>query len=332
MSRIMVTADWQLCHKPDNYYRWSVFHTIESIQRAEKYDELWVLGDVIDGKDRLPNHFICELMRDFHSLAQLFGKVRILPGNHDFKTGGVSDNSILCILNWIENIEVMTRMETIQYGEKRFLWVPNELWLSQPAQVDCVLAHHMVLGALGDDCKTEIGDEKGVELKYLEKVPLVLSGDVHASQFFQLPNMDTTWAYVGAPHHIRYGEEWSPTYVELEPETCVWRHRHLSEKVRFLTVDCRVNDEIKTDKLPDDKLRVRVHMGPPAEWSDLVAYMREWEEHGADEVIVLVESAGGEERQIMEGADSYEAERLYAAYCEWKDVPKDLEEKGRDFL
>lgn len=277
--KVLVTADWQLTHLPDDEYRWGVFGQVVDLASQLKCDRLAVLGDVVDRKDHLPNKFIVRLMEDFAFLASRFESIVVLAGNHDYRVQG---ESILGALKYLDprfhprdddstdgTITVFEEAEFPAHelcGDNSEAWIPTGRWPDRPLNVDVAFAHECVVGAMADDMGTPL--EGADPRAALKGTPLVLAGDVHGAQDLRIGGTD--WRYVGAPHHIRFGEEWTPMMGLLDPSTLDYARIPVTYSPRKVTLDLKAGEPIREEGCrtadirvhKDDFLRVRLALEP----------------------------------------------------------------------
>jgi len=190
---ILLTSDWHLDDQPENEYRWHVFDEIEHVKDIEL---IIVAGDVANFKDRHTGTFVNRLVME---LRRLKLPVVILRGNHDTPLTGVPYWEFL---NNVPDLEFISK--PIARGAQLFL--PHE---HDPAQAwagidfslyDVIFMHQSADGAdIGHGRRYK--SRKGAVPMTVHKQLKIYSGDIH------IPQEIGKITYIGAPHHVKYGDD-----------------------------------------------------------------------------------------------------------------------------
>ena len=117
---ILLSADWHLDDQPQNEYRWLVFDQVRSVVSSYQIDAVFVLGDMVDRRDRFSAAFVNRLLFELRDLAK-HTQIFILRGNHD---------TTLKLPNYFEFItekNIYYISQPTNYGKKALLlpFTPN---------------------------------------------------------------------------------------------------------------------------------------------------------------------------------------------------------------
>lgn len=201
---ILLTADWHLDDQPQNAYRWDIIGQVIKARAEHDIGQVYILGDLVDRKDRFSAAFVNRLLSDLQDIAP----VTILRGNHD------SGLRTPHYFDWLAGeffggdvsyITDPTDIFRIQREGGRVLLLPftptpAKDWQSlNLADYRAIFMHATVSGARVDH---------GIVLQNpgFPKLPehvKVFSGDVHH------PQQVGTVTYVGAPHPVKFGDDYA---------------------------------------------------------------------------------------------------------------------------
>jgi len=212
MSAI-VTADLHFTTNPHDEYRWGIIEWLCDHSREESgknVDELLLLGDYTNPKDSHPAMLVNRLKESIDRLAYYFDKVIMLYGNHD----GLSPaKPFWKFLDQIRpNVYFISVPSHIELSIGKALFVPAETdWsILAPIDIEWIFTHATFDGAI-----TETGFQlTGVSLDHVERIGLpIISGDIHKPQ-----RIGTYVEYVGAPYHIRFGDQYEPRVMKISDQ------------------------------------------------------------------------------------------------------------------
>jgi predicted phosphodiesterase len=206
----LISADWHLSSKSEEEYRWSVFHSLLEIERTSPVviDRLLFLGDFTEKKDKHSAAFINRFVDSITQLADKFGKLIIVSGNHDFIDSDLPFFRFLdCINNitfiyskpWIRNYEAFVPC----YQSKE---VPTE-YLAGTEKCKTIYTHLNFKGAIGDNGHVLEGVDPSI---FANNGSVVFSGHIHVPQI--LGNI----TYVGAPYPIDFGDNYTGRFLLIK--------------------------------------------------------------------------------------------------------------------
>jgi len=253
MTIQILTADLHLTDDPKDEYRWGLFPWLAK----QEWDELWILGDLTDKKDR---HSAVLVNRFVNTLDNLGKKIYIVNGNHD----GV--NSKLPFFGFLNHLSTIHYHSSPIHRPGIPVILPFQPSIDKPWEQwpDGKLAvfHGTVTGA-----KAENGQlMSGVPPEAFKKYEKVWAGDIHVQQ--QIGNVE----YVGAPYHIHFGDVFTPRLVRLtdwaNPEDLHFE----AETQKLLWLVESPDDLDGLEKLPaGTQVKVRISLPPHKAglWHDL---------------------------------------------------------------
>lgn len=337
--KIILTADWQLDDQEKNRYRWDVFEWMQKLQKEQGAEELYVLGDIVDRKDRLTNEFLLQFKYCIEEYLRGFSRIVFLVGNHDYAR---NPNHTALSLFESDRLKVVTDTRW-DWGDRLFVANGCCNHFSDPIEgAQIVFMHETVRGSLADDMKTGLLESAGADLsKLLRNVPFVFAGDIHGHQVIQLKNKaKTKWIYTGAPHPVRFGEMWEPQCIllDLDGDEIKWKSikrdmKACSEKHTFeVAPDAEPEDIIKEHCKPGDHVRIIVQMEETSHelFSETCAA---WTK-ALGNALCLFDSAqwtvGEVIREIDEKAST--DEEVFDDFCEKSKLDKPTRDEGRDIL
>lgn len=315
----LLTADLHLDDNKENEYRWLVFERIIDFIVQYKVDELYILGDITDRKDRHSAYFINRLVKE---LKRIQIPTIIIAGNHDTT---IHPPSFLEFLNEIENISYYTK-PTIHNDVLLlpFSGNPLEDWKSiELEDFDAIFLHATVTGA-----KTENGFTlTNNKLPSFENVKKLYSGDIHTPQ--KVGNL----IYVGAPHPVKFGDDYICRMLLLDDNndlSCELSINVLSKK----SVEISSVEELKEVKTKyGDKVKIKFNLDQH-NLEDRVKFSDEIEAWAKQSNIELVglEFSLSKVLSNKELDISLEPESILAEYAQINDINEELLNIGLEFL
>jgi len=198
----LVTSDIHLSDRPRDQHRFGLFRWLAQQQKLHGVTATFILGDLTEKKD---NHSATLVNRTIDEMTQLKPPVYILRGNHD---GLDPDNPFFRFMGSIDGFDFIhqpyfdtgLRVGLIPHYRTQQEF-DQALSVLQP-HTTAVMCHQTFDGAIA---------ETGVKLNGLStgslaaaKPLLVLAGDVHR------PQSQGIITYVGAPYHVRFGDNFDP--------------------------------------------------------------------------------------------------------------------------
>ena len=270
MGGVLISSDWHLTDSPKDEYRWRIFDTIRlEAKKRHKVTAITILGDISDKKDRHSSILVNRMVQEFVSLqTSTEADIYILKGNHDIPDGGVPYWEFM---GNIPGIRVITEPSMVSIEERAFVMLPH----SKDPELDwksldfnrisgaTILAHQTISGALLSNGQKVIND-----FQFPDSAQII-SGDVHVPQTIR------NVTYVGAPHPVRFGDDYSPRILfwnkgslESIPVRTIAKKMVRTDFVDGLFPELRKGDQIKieatiTEKdsqdLQDLEKRIRDH-------------------------------------------------------------------------
>lgn len=234
---ILVISDLHLTEKSVEAYRWEIFKTVRSYLSSNNCDTLFILGDLLDKKDRHPAELVNQLIDELINTLSFVENIYILKGNHDYLK---PQAPFLDFLRHFEpQIVWISSPQFITFGKQKTLWLPHsrnptEEWEDLDFNsVSTVFMHQSVIG-----CKVSEYYEMncGFDLEWmtsrLPKNQQIYSGDIH------VPQQIKTLTYIGTPHPVSFGD--------------TYEHNML-----LLSDDFSSFERIKTDSLQRHSLKIK---------------------------------------------------------------------------
>lgn len=193
---MLLTSDWHLVDQPENEYRWQIFNALENAAVEHGEREIYMLGDVCDRKDRHSAVLVNRMIHEFTKLTNIGLRFTILMGNHDRPLNGPP---FWQFLNEHPNIlfidkptEDTRQMLLLPYSAN-----PKQDWQDiDLGAYDAIFMHQTVTGVKENG--RVLANDKMPELPNCR----IYSGDIHT------PQKVGPVTYVGAPHPVKYGDEY----------------------------------------------------------------------------------------------------------------------------
>lgn len=286
----LLVTDLHLDDNPDNDYRWNVWEHILQAVIQHRIERVFILGDWVDRKDRFSAAFINRLMTHVYGLA---GRVFliVLRGNHDSAMNPPSYFDFLA--SPIENFMYVTAPLAL-HGEPLLLLpftkTPKEDWSHLNLEnYKAAFMHATVTGARVENGMVMENSNFPVLPQQLK----VYSGDVHVPQ--KVRNV----TYVGAPHPIKYGDDYPCRMLVLDQAYDITQEISLSP-LRKIIVDITDPSELaRLQTRYGDRIKIRYACPPDAigDWPRDEQLIAAWaKEHGitiaGTEVVVGVRATG----------------------------------------
>jgi predicted phosphodiesterase len=198
---IILSGDWHLDDQPENAYRWNVIEQVLHACIQYKLEAIFILGDLVDRKDRHSAAFVNKLITELRKLASR-APVIVLRGNHDTPLRGPA---FWEFASHIEGITYISRPQPWYMFDNDnpdllllpFTPTPKEDWAKfKLADYKALFMHATVTGARAENGMVMENNNFPI----MPRAPNIYSGDVHTPQ--QVRNI----TYVGAPHPTKFGD------------------------------------------------------------------------------------------------------------------------------
>lgn len=329
---VWVTADWHLTDKPEDEYRWAAFDALAQAMADTEDFTVFHLGDLTDRKDRFSGELVNRLIESFDGLLgmNIAVTIEILMGNHDQPLKGTP---FWTFLNNIEERRIRYHTEpTIHPACNLVMLFPFSSnpaeewreWLSK-SNTNNVFMHQPVNGVT----------ENGYTLDKIENMPSfprrykVWSGDIHTPMSVGVVN------YVGAPHHVKFGDRYPCRMVRLDDDFNMIEERILQPQRKDL-IEISSMEELESYQLASGdqaKVRFSLSMSEIDDWPAKQARIHEWaSEMGVSlgSVEVLVKQAPGSPLGLVDA--DLEPKQVLQAYAESTEMDPETMAIGLDLL
>ena len=322
---MLLTADLHLTDNPDDDYRWKVFDYISDYFDKHNDDDLYILGDLSDRRDKHGSVLINRLVQRLDSLAQARIRTTILKGNHDAPLRGTPYWEFLSAIPDVQYIS-----EPTGFGDLLLLPAsqqPDEEWANTPwDQYNAVFMHQTVNGAyLGNGIHATVSNVPKFP-KHLK----VYSGDLH------VPHKHGNVVYVGAPHPKNYGDDHECRLLALD------KHYDIKDEIiltppRKLAIEVSsLNQLRKIDAKKGDMARIKFNLDPKRieQWPAEREALAEWAK-SKGVTLTSIESFVEHERTEKGVAPDKEYSsplEVLTAYADAEGIDDDLYETGKRLL
>ena len=200
-----VISDLHLTDKAADEFKWKVFPWILEIIEEDEFDDLFILGDLFDKKDRHPAELVNRLVQELRPIWEVV-PITILKGNHDYFK---PEHPFLQFLDAIPNVKFIT--EPTEY--KGALWLPHErnpeeAWKDiDIINQEYIFLHQSIIGSITSNY-FELNH--GINQSYFKKSKArIYSGDIH------VPQTVGNVTYIGTPYPVAFGDDYIPRGVLL---------------------------------------------------------------------------------------------------------------------
>jgi len=275
---MILTADWHLTDLPQDEYRWNVFAELESFLNVTGPQDVFILGDICDKKDRHSATLVNRLVNSLTKLSPNVLSTKIIMGNHDAPLKG---DPFWYVLNSTWDLRLAFYDLPMRYNNVLlfpFTPDPIETWKScsdQAKDVKAVFMHQPVDGA-----QSEGGFV--IENKPMPIFPRgmkVYSGDIHA------PQKIGRVQYVGAPHHVKFGDVYPCRMIQLDDNFDMQREWICTPQGKRLINITSLDDldGITLQKGDQLKVRMSIDLADIKDRATIEQRLHEWAEtHKAD--------------------------------------------------
>src|SRR5215471_1586793 len=281
----LLVTDLHLDDNPENDYRWAIWEHILQAVIQHRVETVFILGDWVDRKDRFPARFINRL---FDEVYRLTGRTRlvVLRGNHD--TAMTPPSYFDCFATKIEGLEYVTapRPYFSHCLLLPFTATPKQDWASlRLGDYKAVMMHATVTGAVVENGIIM----ENANFPILPRHVKFYSGDVHVPQTIR------NITYVGAPHPIKFGDDFPCRMLMLNDDYDIDLEIPLSPPKKHMADITSLDDLAGLSVRHGDQIKIRFQCpaGAIEHWGETERQIIAWAgEHGVTvagtEVIVGV--------------------------------------------
>lgn len=187
---------------------------------------------------------ILDIWKDFH--------IWMIPGNHDCFYKDTAQVSSVSIFKGYSNVTIFSNTTTIDYNNKKIMFVPWGCTIPEDTKVDIIVGHFELTGFKMNSFRVcESGDDSESLTK---SGNLVISGHFHLRQ--ERVNKTGTVLYVGTPYEMDYNDmdtdkgyhivDINTNNTEFIVYPLTTKHKKLSVTDLILNKDC-MDDYLTTN-------------------------------------------------------------------------------------
>lgn len=343
----IITGDIHLTESARDRYRWELFPWLAKMADEYQADNVIILGDMTDKKDR---HGSALVNRMADGIAQLSERatVVILKGNHDYTDPACPFFGFLDKLSNVIYAAVPTDAELMvgPYLANCLLLPSSDDPLGEWGDIiakgftsySYIFVHETFKTAL---CENGTASPDGLPPRLFYDNGFkgwAIAGDIHVPQKLSLKNPSIP-EYVGAPYRVDFGDNYEPRVMLITAEATK-RDLYFPCPMKHL-IEIDANGECPQDMdriKPGDQVKVRVHLrrAELSIWPKLQKAIRElaargkWELYGPelrraeeDDVPVVPSS------KVLQRVDPIQ---LIKRYGEKESLSKDFIDVGAEIL
>lgn len=322
----LLSTDLHLTDRPEDAYRWAVLDEIAA--HAYEYTGVYLLGDVWDRRDRHSAALVNRSVEILRAIA-VRAPLTILRGNHDTT---LREPSFWEFLNQLDApIRYITRPKIDETPGGRlallpFTATPKDDWRGVPFRLlTAAFMHATVPGAVTEN--GTVMDNPHFPL--LPRRCRYFSGDVH------LPQQCGAITYVGAPHPVRFGDDYACRMLVLDPQFEIAQDIRLTPPKKHMLDIRDLQDLRRIAVRAGDQVKIRLN-GDAADaerWASAGAWIAAWaaerEVRVASTEIVLNSTAPG---RFVSEDPAHEPEALLQAFARSEKLTEATTEAGLALL
>lgn len=274
----ILSGDWHLDSNPQNEYRWEIFEKIKGILKPTD-KEIFILGDLVDKPNYYPATFVNRLITELLGLEL---PVTILRGNHDTNVRGPAYWEFLSEINNIFYINEPEQRRV--HPGLGYLWLmpfaPNPVddWAHLDFTGAKALFLHLTYpGAIAENGQPMIG----TKLPDLPPDAKLYSGDIH------MPQKIKNFIHVGAPHPVKFGDDYLCRLLRLDSDFDIADEIVLSG-VHKLMIDITSISQLKDIQTQaGDQIKIRYNLLPNEveNWHEKETAIAAWAEKNGVNIV-----------------------------------------------
>jgi calcineurin-like phosphoesterase family protein len=307
--RRLITSDLQLCDGARDQYRTDFFvKALPALLEKYQVDELLILGDLTEGKDRHPAPLVNMIVTAFHELQKIC-KVIVLEGNHDFLH---KEHPYFKFVERFPNltwISVPTVLDNCLYLPHTRDYKKDWKNLDFDGH-DFIFAHNIFEGV-----KANGESLAGIPRSIFPDGAFCISGDVHEPQTLG------PVTYVGSPCLCDFGDSYQPRVLLLDDLKVKSIKVHGQQK---RLVYCAVNKIAGKRELAFDhdanagdlvKIKVEMLTEDVSEWATIRTEVENWAAKNSlvvNTIIPIVAYVEGERQRLVNSSKKSDSEYLKA--------------------
>ena len=200
----LIVSDLHLNDTLETEYRWGIFNWVREAKEKHGFQQLFILGDITDQKDRHSGKLINRGVDELVGLAEALD-IYILRGNHD---GLDPAWPYFRFLNHFKHIMFIPETQTIQQDNS----VPLHFYAHgyskyyHPNPKGISFFHETFRGTRYEN--GQVADGEHFTDPHFGTV--CFSGDIH------MPQQVGDVIYIGSPYHTRFGDRFDPRGILLD--------------------------------------------------------------------------------------------------------------------
>jgi DNA repair exonuclease SbcCD nuclease subunit len=242
----LITSDLHFTDNPRDEYRWALWPWM----RKQQWDELILLGDLTDAKDRHSERLVNRIVEEVRETS-ISRRLILLRGNHDFID---EKNPFFRFLSVLPNVQYVNSPQEIRLKAGLGLFLPcmkTGFPHINPGPYTWVFTHQTF-----DGSKAENGTRlTGVDPSLIHPDVQVISGDVHVPQ-----TVHGNITYTGSPYRIKFGDTFKPRLLRLEKDKRMNVYfPGVTRELLTIGADCDIAGSGATLKR-GDQVKVRVQL------------------------------------------------------------------------
>lgn len=323
----LVTSDTHLTDRPRDAYRFGLFAWLAKQQAKYDVDATFVLGDITDSKDRHPASLVNRVVDEITGLRP---PVYILAGNHDYIR---PDDPFFRFLSCIEGVEFVVVPTFLKpYGVAMVPHCRDQAELeaacgTMPPNPKAVFYHGTLDGAVAET-GTRLSGLSGAPIGLLKPRWGAWAGDVHRPQ--RCPPV----TYVGAPFHVRFGDNYVPRVLLIEDgrETDL----HFKSPAKWSLTVRDPGDIARSGAVAGDQVKLTIELAREevVEWPTIKRGILDackeagLEVYGSDMKVATTQRR----QRIRLGQRSVTNEQILTDFCKAEKVAKTIDDVGMDLL
>jgi UDP-2,3-diacylglucosamine pyrophosphatase LpxH len=277
MSIIAIISDLHLTENKYDRYRWEVWPWIRNILLKHNCEKLYILGDLLDKKDRHPAELVNELIDEISATA-IIVPITILKGNHDYLK---PDHPFIKFIRHIPKVTFITEPGfTTKTGS--VLWLPHsknpeEEWKDinfRDKNLTNIFMHQSVIGSQVSNYHEM---KSGLSTTIFKNTSAkIISGDIHVPQDIPIVGAQPL-TYVGTPYPIAFGDTYKPRGLLLDENNKFTSiYMNTIQKLHL-----KITDPLKLKDLTinrEDQVKITLQLSN-AELSDWPKYKKEIQDY-----------------------------------------------------
>lgn len=302
-KKMFLASDIHLTAKSQDEHMWGLFKQIRDQCVRHKCRYVSLLGDLTTAKANHPAEVVNRLVEGIVLLTEVVEKVYIIAGNHD---GVSAEYPYWEFLNFLPNVVFIKEPTYIDFDGISTYFLPHTRdpivdWEGLDFENSIVFAHITVNGVMAENMQKLTSS---VEADIFETTKGCFSGDIHR------PGQYGNLVYVGAPYHVRYGDQFDGGGIVLDLNTAKY-DRVFFDFPKRLVFDCKNIEDILEEMsvnnidVTGNQVKVRLHLDKDnlATWKEIKREI--------------------DEAMVQSGVNHYKFELINTAIREYKPIAND---------